>query len=438
MIMELKQSIQENYDIKITEITKNEESTDGNVYIINSSNKKYVVKVYDSLDHVKNMIDVYKILKKNKINAPVIINTNENKMYISLFKTKYVIVYSFLKGKQIEFKNNRLDEITILKISRLLRKMHECTLNSNVYNLPIVEFIDYNNSLRKSILHFDITSKNVFTNDYEIYFIDFDDAKYGPCVCDVAIAVANLFFSKTRGVDKKGIESFINEYYKNDDVNKEKELPLIKEIAINWIDDILNYNNFDSSMKDSLKIKRKLIEDNLPYYSIRLVPFKKCISKKLYEMYQDIPLEEKGSINKFKDISYEQFLEISNEYILEETKINPIINTTTLRYILFDRDIPIGEIGIRTTLNDFWLNKGSQIYYKIRKSKRGRGYGNIILKLGLEEAKKLNFKCIRINCNNNNIPSKKIIINNGGKIDIPNYKTKEGFSTSYIIELDEK
>lgn len=32
MIRELKQSIQENYNIKITEITKNEESTDGNVF----------------------------------------------------------------------------------------------------------------------------------------------------------------------------------------------------------------------------------------------------------------------------------------------------------------------------------------------------------------------------------------------------------------------
>ena len=30
----------------------------------------------------------------------------------------------------------------------------------------------------------------------KISFIDFDDAKYGPSVCDVAIAISNLFFSK--------------------------------------------------------------------------------------------------------------------------------------------------------------------------------------------------------------------------------------------------
>ena len=48
----------------------------------------------------------------------------------------------------------------------------------------------------------------------------------------------------------------------------------------------------------------------------------------------------------------------------------------------------------------------------------------------------MNYHRVRINCDNNNLPSKKIIINNGGKPDILNYKTKDGISTSYIIELD--
>ena len=124
-----------------------------------------------------------------------------------------------------------------------------------------------------------------------------------------------------------------------------------------------------------------------------------------------------------------------NEYIGEETNINTEINTTTKRYILLVNNMFVGEVGIRTTLNDFWMNKGSQIYYKIRVSKRGKGYGNIILTLALEQAKQLGFKRIRINCDNNNIPSKKIILKNGGKIDIKDYKTSDGYSTSYIIDL---
>lgn len=171
--------------------------------------------------------------------------------------------------------------------------------------------------------------------------------------------------------------------------------------------------------------------------NIYLIPFENCINEDLYDMYQDIPSEELGSTNKLYGVSYKEFKCICENMIKEKTNINKELNTTTVRFILYVDSTPIGEVGIRTTLNDFWINKGSQIYYKIRKSKRGKGYGNIILKLALEKAKELNFKQIRINCDNNNIDSKKIIINNGGKIDIKNYKTKTGISSSYIIKIKE-
>ena len=168
---------------------------------------------------------------------------------------------------------------------------------------------------------------------------------------------------------------------------------------------------------------------------IKLIPLKECINKNTYEMYQDIPNNEIGSSNILKGVSYDKFLNTMQKYIEEENKINEELNTCTLRYILHDEEIPIGEVGIRTTLNDYWQNKGSQIYYKIRLTKRNKGYGNKILALALIEAKKLGFKRIRINCDDNNIASKKIIINNGGKKDIENYKTKDGMSTSYLIDL---
>lgn len=168
-----------------------------------------------------------------------------------------------------------------------------------------------------------------------------------------------------------------------------------------------------------------------------LKPFKDCIGKELYDMYQNIPKEEIGSKNILNGIDYDTFLKKCKDFIEEENKINKDLNTATKRYILYD-DIPIGEVGIRTTKNDFWINKGSQIYYKIRLSKRGQGYGNKILALALKEAKKLGFDKIRINCDNRNIKSKKVILKNGGVIDIDGYNTKEGISSSYIIEVKDK
>ena len=168
---------------------------------------------------------------------------------------------------------------------------------------------------------------------------------------------------------------------------------------------------------------------------MKLIPFKDCINKDLYDMYQDIPKEEIGSSNKINGVSYEEFKTICEEYIKEETIKNEKLGTTTQRYILVDNDCLIGEVGIRTALNDFWINKGSQIFYKIRLSKRNKGYGNEILRLALEEAKKLGFTKIRINCSDKNIFSKKVIQNNGGILDIESYYTNEGTSSSYIINL---
>lgn len=171
---------------------------------------------------------------------------------------------------------------------------------------------------------------------------------------------------------------------------------------------------------------------------IKLVPLGKGITKEVYQMYQEIPKEELGSKNLFNGASYKEFELLCKRKIKEETIINEELHTTTKIFLLFVEEKPIGEVGIRTTLNDFWVQKGSQIYYKIRPSQRGKGYGNLILKLALEKAKKMNFTSIRVNCDNRNIPSKKVIIKNGGKADILNYKTKDGYSTSYVISLKEE
>ena len=84
----------------------------------------------------------------------------------------------------------------------------------NLDNLIIKKVINQN---RMSILHFDVTKNNIFYNDGKIYFIDFDDAKYEPVICDVAIAITNLFISKANGADINGINYSIDSYYGIDD-----------------------------------------------------------------------------------------------------------------------------------------------------------------------------------------------------------------------------
>lgn len=153
-----------------------------------------------------------------------------------------------------------------------------------------------------------------------------------------------------------------------------------------------------------------------------------------YLMYQDILSDGIRAVNILLGVSYSDFKEKLAELIKEEDVINEKIGSTTNRYILYISGKPVGEFGIRTTINDFWSNQGSQIFYKIRESEQGKGYGNIILKCGLEECRKIGMKQVRANCDEKNIPSNRMIIKCGGVLDKKS-SASYGINNSYVIKL---
>ena len=251
-----KNIIEEKYNFKIINIKKNEKSTDKNVYNLFTDKNEYILKIYNSKKHVEDMSNLLKKLKQYNFYIPQIYNTIDNKSYIYLFN-KYIIIYSYLAGKEIgEAFSNLPDDISILLASKL-KKFHDVTKKN--LNLEVMNF--WNKKLRTSILHFDLTRSNIFynKNKNEIGFIDFDDAKYGQTIIDISILIANVYISKLRGIDIHGIKTFINEYYKNESELKKEELPLIKDTAIKWINKILDRNKLETSTIDSLEIRKKLI-----------------------------------------------------------------------------------------------------------------------------------------------------------------------------------
>lgn len=74
----------------------------------------------------------------------------------------------------------------------------------------------------------------------------------------------------------------------------------------------------------------------------------------------------------------------------------------------------------------------SHIYYDIRPSKQGRGYGNKILELGLRKLKSLALKQVIVACRENNVASKKIIEHHGGLLN-KKVSTLDGVILKYII-----
>lgn len=108
--------------------------------------------------------------------------------------------------------------------------------------------------------------------------------------------------------------------------------------------------------------------------------------------------------------SFEEFLQaIACE---EKTPSGKRVPETIYWFVIGDEYI--GELGLRHTLNDNLARYGGHIGYKIRPSKRRKGYGTRMCQLGIIEAHKLGITEILITCDDNNIGSQKIIEANGG------------------------
>ena len=81
---------------------------------------------------------------------------------------------------------------------------------------------------------------------------------------------------------------------------------------------------------------------------------------------------------------------------------------------LVDDDEYIGSVNIRHELTDWLLRFGGHIGYAIRPSRRRQGYGKLICRLALDEARSIGLERVLITCDADNIGSRKIIEANGG------------------------
>ena len=134
----------------------------------------------------------------------------------------------------------------------------------------------------------------------------------------------------------------------------------------------------------------------------------------IYNMLQEISFNDNGFHNKVCGMSYEQFREwIKREYLFDTGNLEDWMVPQT-SYWLYDDDKVIGYGRIRHYLNDKLIETSGHIGYAIRSTERGKGYGDRILSLLLEECKKLNISRVQIGTNSDNVASNKIILKHSG------------------------
>lgn len=141
-----------------------------------------------------------------------------------------------------------------------------------------------------------------------------------------------------------------------------------------------------------------------------------------------------GGLDEIKD--YTKWL----KKIREDTDINKIKpgrvpSTQFLAIRKIDKKI-IGMIQIRHCLNEFLLKEGGHIGDGVRPSERKKGYATEMIRLALEECKKLNITKVLMTCNKDNEPSRKSIQNNGGVLENEVLASDGHITQRFWIELE--
>lgn len=140
--------------------------------------------------------------------------------------------------------------------------------------------------------------------------------------------------------------------------------------------------------------------------------------KEIYEMLQEIGPGENGFGNCGYDVDYDRFA----DYLIDNLKYSKGLqlkegHVPQTIYWLFKDERPIGVVKLRSYLNDNLLKVGGHIGYCIRPSERGKGFGHVILQQILGFACSKGIDKVLLTCNDDNIPSKKVIERNGGVLE---------------------
>lgn len=87
---------------------------------------------------------------------------------------------------------------------------------------------------------------------------------------------------------------------------------------------------------------------------------------------------------------------------------------TSYYWLIVNGDTYAGDLELRHHLNESLKRFGGHMGYKIRPTLRKQGFGKLICKLGILEARRRGITDLLLTCDDDNIGSQKIIEANGG------------------------
>lgn len=160
---------------------------------------------------------------------------------------------------------------------------------------------------------------------------------------------------------------------------------------------------------------------NKAYGELELVfpteEYKEQIEEYLQEHFDnnEHELSGAGGLDRIKDV--DKWLEKIRNDISEESIEKGRIPATLFLGIRKSDNKVVGTIQIRHYLNEFLLREAGHIGDGVRPSERRKGYATEMIRLALEECKKIGINRVLMTCDKNNTGSSKSIQKNGGVLE---------------------
>ncbi len=138
----------------------------------------------------------------------------------------------------------------------------------------------------------------------------------------------------------------------------------------------------------------------------------------IYDMLQELPEDENGFINGCHGMTFEEYQQwlVKSDNVSKGIGLKDWMVPQTV-YWLYADGMPVGMGKLRHRLTDRLLEEGGHGGYAIRPTQRSKGYGKLLLKLLLQEARSLGIGRLLLTVQNHNLPSVKVALANGGVIE---------------------
>ena len=226
-------------------------------FLINTSNGKYVLKIFSKDRTERNVNDYIKVIEEATsigVQTLELVTNREGNLFS--YKNTYAIITKYFDGQSYQDIKPSLDDMLLVteNISKLnilcfdieesydswgnknLVREYESTnvKNKNVAEeiFPLVEFLRKQKLSRfsKGVIHGDMQRKHVIKNNNEICIIDYGCMSYDLKIYDLSTFLAWFCLSEDTWEDKENIFSKVIEKYTELNELSNKEIKLIKPL----------------------------------------------------------------------------------------------------------------------------------------------------------------------------------------------------------------